>query len=153
MPMTLLGAGDPPQWIRLLAHFPGVGADRAEILRAVERDGTLDPLLRARACWVAARHDRAWYALEHSRRRLRDLGQSDDEIFALDESPDRLPQADRLALAFARLLTVDPALVTDADVARLREHFSDHQVAELIAVVAEAAFFNRLTEAAGLAWE
>jgi alkylhydroperoxidase family enzyme len=153
MPTTLLGAGDPPQWIRLLAHFPGVGADRAEILRAVERDGTLDPLLRARACWVAARHDRAWYALEHSRRRLRDLGQSDDEIFALDESPDRLPQADRLALAFARLLTVDPALVTDADVARLREHFSDHQVAELIAVVAEAAFFNRLTEAAGLAWE
>jgi alkylhydroperoxidase family enzyme len=153
MPMSHLGGGDPPQWVRLLAHFPGVGADRAKILQAVEREGTLDPLLRARVCWVAARNDRAWYALEHARRRLRDLGQSDDEIFAIDESPDRFSQADRLALAFARLLTVDPALVTDADVSRLREHFTDPQVAELIAVVAEAAFFDRFTEAAGLAWE
>ncbi|QDV36612.1 carboxymuconolactone decarboxylase family protein [Tautonia plasticadhaerens] len=148
-----LGEKEPPQWIRLLAHFPGVGAERVAILRAVESEGTLDPLLRARACWVAARNDRAWYALEHARRRLLDLGEDDDRIFALDGSLDGLPEAERLALGFARTLTVDPALVTDAQVEGLREHFTDHQVAELIAVVAEAAFFDRLTEAAGLAPE
>ena len=144
---------DLPQWIRLLAQFPGVGVERVAILRAVESEGTLDPLLRARACWVAARCDRAWYALGHARRRLLGLGQDDDQIFALDGERSDFPEEDRLALEFARTLTVDPALVTDAQVGRLREHFTDHQVAELIAVVAEAAFFDRLTEAAGLGLE
>ncbi|RUL87122.1 carboxymuconolactone decarboxylase family protein [Tautonia sociabilis] len=145
-----LGEGEPPNWIRLLARFPKVGVDRIAILRAVEREGTLDPLLRSQVAWTAARLDRSWYALAIARERLRAAGQSDSEIFALDGDLSELSEADRLALRFAQRLTVDPALVSDGDVARLREHFSDHQVAELVAVVAEAAFFDRLTEAAGL---
>jgi alkylhydroperoxidase family enzyme len=56
-------------------------------------------------------------------------------------------------LAFARKLTVDPALITDADIAGLRKHFPDQEVAEIVYHVTQAAFFDRLTEAAGLQLE
>ena len=145
---------DPPQWARLLAIFPGVGGDRIRILRAVETQGTLDPMLRARVAWIAARHDRATYAIGHAMRRLQALGASADQIFALDRDDRGLESASaRDALDFARKLTVDPARITDDDVDGLREHFSDREVAELIAVIAEAAFFDRITEAAGLPLE
>ena len=144
---------DPPHWARLLANFPGVGRERIAGILAARTAGSLDPVLRAKMAWVAARQDRAWYAIGQARNRLRELGLTDDEIFALDGELSELPVADRLAQAFAAKLTTDPALISDGDVATLREHFSDHQVAELIAQVTEAAFFDRMTEAAGLPLE
>jgi hypothetical protein len=48
---------------------------------------------------------------------------------------------------------VDPALITDADIAGLRSHFSDHEVAEIVCQVTQAAFSDRVTEAAGLRLE
>jgi alkylhydroperoxidase family enzyme len=146
--------GEPlPHWVRLLAQFPGVGVERVAILKAVEREGSLDPALRAQVAWVSARHDRAWYAVGHALERLRALGMSDEQIRAIDGDRNGWEDDDRLVLAFAERLTVDPALVSDADVARLRAVLSDHEVAELIAVVAESVFFNRLTEAAALPLE
>jgi NADPH2:quinone reductase len=57
---------------------------------------------------------------------------------------------DSEAFAFARKLTVAPQLVVDEDVAALRWHYTDHEVAELVFHIANAAFFNRVTEAARL---
>src|SRR5262249_20929831 len=79
-----------------------------------------------------------------------DVGLSDEAIAALDHPGESIPAPERLVLAFARKLTVNPALITDADVEGLRKHFSDHEVAEVIYHVTQAAFFDRLTEAAGL---
>jgi alkylhydroperoxidase family enzyme len=139
-----------PAWARLLAVFPKHGPPRVAARRAVEAQGSLPPLLRARIDWIAARHDRAWYALDLARRRLSALGQTEDQMFAVDRPDERFNAADRAAFAFTRKLTTDPALISDADVAGLRDHFSDREVAELIYRVTEAAFFDRLTEAAGL---
>ncbi|MFO0907466.1 MAG: carboxymuconolactone decarboxylase family protein [Isosphaeraceae bacterium] len=141
-----------PQWARLLATFPKAGGARIALHHASETAGQLDHLLAARIAWTAARHDRAWYALADARRRLHDLGQTDDQIFALDQPAEdsALTPADRAALALARKVTTDPAQITDADVEAVRKHFSDHKTAEVIWHATEAAFFNRVTEAAGL---
>ena len=64
-----------------------------------------------------------------------------------------MPRADRAALSLARKLTVDPALITDADIGGLRTFYSDPEVAEIVYQVTQAAFFDRLTEAAGLRLE
>ena len=56
-------------------------------------------------------------------------------------------------LALARKLTTDPALITDADIQALRARLDDKQVAEVVHQVTEAAFFDRLTEAARLRLE
>jgi alkylhydroperoxidase family enzyme len=139
-----------PQWMRLLANFPKAGVVRLASLRAARDKGALSPRLRAQIDWIAARHDRAWYALADARRRLRALGMDDEAIFALDGEGKTFTAAERAAFAFVRQLTVEPASITDADVARLREHFKDAEVAELVYRISNAAFFNRLTEAAGL---
>lgn len=146
-------AGETPQWVRLLLTFPKAGLSRVALHEATEKKGRLDRVLSARIAWVAAREDRAWYALGQARRRLRELGGDDAELAHFDEPGTALPKRDVQALGFARKLTVDPALITDADVANLRRQFSDQEVAEIVFQVTEAAFFDRLTEAAGLAPE
>ena len=142
-----------PAWARLLLNFPRYGKERAVMHRATEEKGRLTPKLRAEIAWVCAREDRAWYALAHAKRRLTDLGLSDDAIFALGTQSDGAPDGTRAALAFARKLTVDPARITEADVEGLRKHFSDQEVAEIVFQVTESAFFDRLTEAASLPLE
>ena len=69
---------------------------------------------------------------------------------ALDGDNKDLPEKERLAVAFARKLTDAPATVTDADVEGLRKVFEDKLVAEIVHHVCNAAFLNRVTEAAKL---
>ncbi|WP_435008608.1 carboxymuconolactone decarboxylase family protein [Tundrisphaera lichenicola] len=146
-------SGPLPEWVRLLATFPKAGLARIELHRGAEEKGTLDARLKAEIAYTAARRDRAWYALGHARERLAALGFSDDQIDALDGPLDAFPPAERATLAMARKLTTDPALIGDDDVAALRAQLSDKQTAEVIHHVTEAAFFDRVTEAARLRLE
>ena len=146
-------AGPLPAWVRLLATFPKAGVARIVLHRDAETAGTLDRTLRAEVACIAAREDRAWYALGHARARLAALGVSADRVAAREGSWEGFPPADRAAFALARKLTAEPARVSDADIAGLRKHFSDKEVAELVYQVTEAAFFDRVTEAAGLPLE
>ncbi|AMV38594.1 carboxymuconolactone decarboxylase family protein [Planctomyces sp. SH-PL62] len=144
-----------PNWVRLLANFPEAGKARIVSLAAgASADkGVLDPTLRAQIAWIAARQDRAWYALGHAKKRLQELGQSDDAIFALDAPDDRFTPGQKAAFHLARKLTVDPAMVTDADVEAVRKHYNDRETAEVVYFVTVASFFGRVTEAAGLPLE
>jgi alkylhydroperoxidase family enzyme len=146
-------SGPLPEWVRLLAIFPKAGAARIALHRAAEEKGTLDARLKAEIAYTAARHDRAWYALGHARKRLAALGLSETQIEALDGPLDAFPAAERAVLALARKLTVNPALIDDADIDALKAHYSHKQVAEVIHQVTEAAFFDRVTEASRLRLE
>jgi alkylhydroperoxidase family enzyme len=145
--------GPLPQWALLLANFPKSGTARAKSQLVAQEKGTLSKKLRAQTAWIAARQDRAWYALGHARLRLQALGFSDDEIFALDAPGDKFTAGERAAFAFVRKLTATPSRITDDDVAGLRKHHKDGEVAELVYQVTVTAFFDRLTEAAGLRLE
>jgi alkylhydroperoxidase family enzyme len=142
-----------PQWARLLGNFPRGGKRLADAFARAETKGKLSPALKAKIAWVAARQDRAWYALGHASRRLHELGLTDDQVFALDRPEDAGTPAERAALALARKITVDPALIADADVEAVRKHFSDSEAAEVVYLTTMAAAFDRLTEAAGLRLE
>ena len=143
-----------PNWVRLLANFPKAGPARIASLRTSETKGNLPAKLNAQLAWVSARADRAWYALAHARDRLRSLGLDDDAIFAIDQASDsRFTPGERTAFAFARKLTVDPALIGDADFDDLKKYYSDSEIAELIYHVNHDVFFNRVTEAAQLPLE
>jgi alkylhydroperoxidase family enzyme len=103
--------------------------------------------------WIAARQDRAWYALGRARRQLADLGASDDEVFALDGDWSQFSPAEQAAFGFAKKLAATMDLISDADVAHLREHLGDRDTVQLIQFLTTRAFFNRVTEAAGLRLE
>jgi alkylhydroperoxidase family enzyme len=142
-----------PEWVRALAFFPKTAAAQLALRKAIAEEGRIDKLLKAQIAWTCARQNRAWYALGDARRRLAALGVSADEVFALDEPGESFSPAVREALAFARKLTAAPHTIADADVARLREHFSDHETAEIVFVTCNANMFDRFTEALGLQLE
>jgi alkylhydroperoxidase family enzyme len=153
---ALIGGGSdkpPAQWQRLLAATPKSGGDRLASYQAVLDKGTIEPRTKAIIAYVGARNDRAWYALGHAIARLREQGFTDDQIFALDQPEKLKSDVDRTLVLFARKITNDPALINDDDFARMRAIFSDKQVAEVVYVTTQAAFFDRLTEAAGLQLE
>ena len=146
-----LGSASPlPRWVLLQSTFPKAGAARIALHQATETGGHLGRVLPAQIAYIAARNDRAWYALVEARRRLAAQGVSPEAIAALDGPWDRFTPAERAAFHVARKLTVDPALISDDDLASLRKHFDDKATAEVVFQVTEAAFFDRLTEAAGL---
>jgi AhpD family alkylhydroperoxidase len=152
LPADLFPADKPlPNWVRLLANFPKSGPVKVAHLRASHTKGNLPPKLKAELAWVSARADRAWYALACARERLRALDVAADTIFAIDQGTDsKFTSAERAAFAFARKLTVDPALIGDGDFDGLKKYYSDSEIAELIHHVNQAVFFNLVTEAASL---
>ena len=143
----------PPEWVRLLAQFPQAGAGRIALHLTTETKGTLDPKFKAEIAYTAARQDRTWYALGHARRKLTALGFTPAQIEALDGPLDGFRPEEAAVLGLARKLTTDPALVDDGDIAALRARMDDKQIAEVVHQIAEAAFFDRLTEAARLRLE
>ena len=136
-----------PSWVRALAVFPETGAVQVAAIKAIEEQGELSPVVRAKIAWVVARENRAWYALGQAQRRLHALGLDDDAIFALDELDVERPEAERVVHAFARKLTVFPHSMTDEDIKGLQEHFNDIEVAQIVYVIATANMFDRFTEA------
>jgi alkylhydroperoxidase family enzyme len=153
LPEDWSGSEPPPQWVRLLGNFPKGGKGLVGSTYRAQTKGKLTPVLKAKIAWVGARNDRAWYALGHARRRLNDLGMSDDQVFALDRPDFAGTPAEQAALALVRKITVDPALITDADVEAVRKHYSDSETAEVVYLATQAASFDRLTESAGLRLE
>src|SRR5262249_14031433 len=132
LPADWSGSGPLPQWVRLLANFPKAGKAWAAPTHYSAPKGPLSPNPKAQNASPRARNARAWYGLGHARQRLKEVGLSDEAIGALDHPGDSTPKAERAALALARKLTEDPALITDADIQGLRQHYTDQEVAEII---------------------
>jgi AhpD family alkylhydroperoxidase len=139
-----------PGWMRLLANFPKEGLSRGTFILGAENHGELTPLQKAQLSWVIARHDRAWYALGEARQRLHALGQSDEQIFALDDDPQRFSPSDQALFTMAQKLAASPVVLTDADVARAVALAGPRDVVQAMHYVTMRCFFDRLTEAAGL---
>ncbi|QDV24884.1 carboxymuconolactone decarboxylase family protein [Aureliella helgolandensis] len=142
---------EPQAWLRLLANFPQEGKRRAQALLAAEEDPQLDPLLVAQLGWIVARKDRAWYAAGRAMKKLMDLGQSMDEVFALDADWSGMSGERQALFTVAQNLAASPVVLTDAQVAIAVERTSPGEVTRVVNLVAQYAAFNRLTEAAGLA--
>lgn len=107
-------------------------------------------LLKAQVSWIVARQDRAWYAVGIARDRLKKLGQSDEQIFALDGDWHEFTPSERAQFRLARQLAACPIALSDADVADALHQASPREVVQLINFVTGRAYFNRVTEAAGL---
>ncbi|MEX2174583.1 MAG: hypothetical protein WD872_09485 [Pirellulaceae bacterium] len=142
--------GPLPQWMRLAANFPQSGQRLVSGTRRADEQGDLTPLLKAQASWIIARQDRAWYALGQAQRRLKELGQSDDQIFALDGPWESFSAKERALFLVARNLAACPVVLTDEQVAAAVELAGPRDVVQLISYTTNRAAFDRITEAAGL---
>lgn len=145
--------GKLPNWIRLLARFTAAGGSRIETTLAADFKGDLSPLTKAQLGWILARQDRAWYALGRAREELRRLGQTDDQIFALDGDWNEFAPRDRAIFRVAKKLGDSPVVLPAKDVKDAVELAGPRDVVQVVSYTTSRAAFNRLTEAAGLPLE
>ena len=146
--------GPVPNWMRLLATFPNEGRGRLNSLQAMTTErGDLSLLVKAQVSWIIARQDRAWYAAGGAKAQLRKLGQTDEQVFALDGDWHEFTAEERALFRFARDLAMSPIALTDTDVAEALEVAGPRKVVQLINFVTSRAYFDRVTEAAGLPLE
>jgi alkylhydroperoxidase family enzyme len=150
-PRLPLAAGTGPQWERLLEPAGNAGKGRVATEQAAWAKGDLSPLLKAQVAWIVARQDRAWYAAGLAKKRLADLGQTDDQVYALDGDWAGFAEAERALFTVARKLAASPVVLTDADVARAVKLAGPRDVVQLVSFTTTRAAFDRITEAAGLA--
>ena len=138
-------------WVRLLANFPNEGRGRLPSLVSREKQtGDLTELQKAQFNWIIARQDRAWYAVGQAYKKLQLLGQSEDQIFALDGDWKMFSDGDQSLFMFAKHLAASPIALTDEDAALALELTGPRNVVQTINHVASCAYFDRVTEAAGL---
>lgn len=137
--------GSVPQWVQAWSRYPTIGPVLVRAHRAIRGGEGLDPELAAVVAWVAARHDRAWYALRDAERRLEKLGWTEAKIEALD-SPATLDAPMGKVVTFVAKSTCTPELISDEDLAGLRESFDDVTVARMLFATGAANQFNRFTE-------
>jgi hypothetical protein len=122
-------------------------------IRSAEEKGDLSPLLKARVSWIVARQDRAWYAAGLAKRRLLELGQTEDQVYSLNGDWTGFTPTDRALFTVARKLAASPVVLTDDDVTRAVELAGPRDVVQLISYTTNRASFDRITEVAGLQLE
>ncbi|HJQ80891.1 MAG TPA: hypothetical protein VJ828_13085 [Lacipirellulaceae bacterium] len=140
-------------WERAMVGVPGTGAMQVSTLNTIMSDEHLPVRLKAELALISAVHNRAWYAVGHAAHRLRTLGVSTEDMVALFDSDASASNNSAAAYQLAAKLTADPHLITDADIARVREWFSDRETAQIVHVICTANMFDRFTEALGLPLE
>ena len=139
-------------WVRLIANFPNEGRGRLPSLASREKQtGELTELQKAQLNWIIARQDRAWYAVGQAMKKLKALGQTEDQIFALDGDWKDLSAVDQALFRFAKNLAASPIASSDEDAVAALQQTNPSTVVQTVNHVASCAYFNRVTEAAGLA--
>jgi alkylhydroperoxidase family enzyme len=151
--LTSIADRAPFNWERGMTGVPGAGAMQVNTLNTIASDEHLPVRLKAELSLICAVHNRAWYAVGHAAHRLRILGVPTEDMVTLFDSDSDSSNKSAAAYQLAAKLTADPHLITDADIARVREQFSDRETAQIVHVICMANMFDRFTEALGLPLE
>jgi alkylhydroperoxidase family enzyme len=107
--------------------------------------GTVDPGLKRLAAHMASRAAGCQYCQAHSLVAAGNSGVGAEKISAIWDfrtSP-QFDDAERVVLEFALAAGMVPNAVTDEHLARLRDHWTDDDIVEILAAICLYAFLNR----------
>jgi AhpD family alkylhydroperoxidase len=152
-PEAVNPSGNVPNWARLLANFKEAGKSRVKSILAAENGGDISPLLKAQLAWIVARQDGAWYAAGHAMKKLNELGQTEDQIFALDGDLNGFSPRDQSLFVLAKNLAASPVILTTEQVADAVKTAGPRDTVQAVSYICSRASFNRLTESTGLPLE
>lgn len=128
-----------------MAHRPEIMAAFANLNQAVMGPGTVDAQLKQLVALMVSSAATCRYCQAHTAHVAHDRGVTEAKIEALfeHETSDLFDDAERAALTVAEGAGHVPNQVTDEQFATLREHFTDEQVVELVAVMSVFGYLNR----------
>jgi alkylhydroperoxidase family enzyme len=137
-------------WHRAIAELVGTGPDFINAWTNMLDDEELEPRIKAAILWTTARNNHAPVSLAMAMHQFAHLGIPSAKIKALTIQPKSWSDQVDLAVQFAEKLTNHPTKITDADIVKLRQTFSDRQTAHLIYTICTANALDRFTVTLGL---
>lgn len=140
-----------PAWARVLARtLPRTTAAMLDLDYKHRARSPLDPILRGKVRWIAARSNHSAYAEAVAEADLRRAGLTDAGMQSLRGDHSDLPALERDTLEFARKMTENAAEVTDSEVARLSSAYGEEKLTALVLLLAYSNFQDRLLLALGI---
>lgn len=138
--------GFVPNSLRVMQRRPDIVAGFEALTKAVmDPAGSVDAGFKRLCAHLASRSAGCLYCQAHSLLAAGISGIPDVKLQALWDYPTSAlyTDAERAALDFAAAAGAVPNAVTDEHVERLREHWSDDQIVEILAAISLYAFLNR----------
>lgn len=109
-----------------------------------------DFAFKTRLFWIVSRTNDCQYCLGHQELKLKRAGMTDDQIASLDCKWTAFPADEQAAMRFTRKVTLTPHLVTDEDIAAMKQHFKDEQFVDILQTIAGNNSTNRWTASTGI---
>ena len=134
-----------PNDVLSLSHWPELLKSLGGLIRIVLESGEVDPDLKRLIGIISSGTQGCTYCTAHSSYAANKLGVTAEKItsvFEFETSP-LFSDAERAALRVAWHGALQPNAVTDEDFAALKLHFSEREIAEIVAVLSLYGFLNR----------
>lgn len=137
--------GIVPESLMTMALRPEIAAAWAKLTGAVTGPGTVDRGLKQLVAYVSSATYGCRYCQAHTGQKAVRFGVDADKLrHAFEyETSDLFDDGERAALRVAYHASLVPNEVTDEHFERLRRHFSDEQVVEIVSVIAMFGWLNR----------
>ena len=137
--------GYVPNSLLTMAHRPKTASAFAKLAGEVMIGGTLDRPLKQLVAYVASNAAGCRYCQAHTGKRSTEFGVEQEKIqHAFEfETSDLFTDAERAALRVARDAAFVPSDVRDEHFERLREHFDDGEIVEIVSVISLFGWLNR----------
>lgn len=145
-----------PNSVRTMAHRPDIARAFTALNVAVMADtGSVTPEFKRLIGYVSSFASGCMYCQAHMILASERFGASEARLGDVwrFEGSDAFTEAEKAALAFAQAATAVPNAVTPEVADRLREHWDEGAVVEIMGVVALFGFLNRWNDSMGSALE
>ncbi|MEL6415112.1 MAG: carboxymuconolactone decarboxylase family protein [Pseudomonadota bacterium] len=129
----------------VMARHPALTKAMWGLVAAVYGPGQVDNGLKRLVGEAASKAAGCFYCSAHAAHGAREEGVAQDKIDAVwsfEDSP-LFTDAERAAINLAMKAGVVPNETTDADFDRLKIHFNENEITEIVAVIAMFGFLNR----------
>jgi uncharacterized peroxidase-related enzyme len=144
---TLRDRGNVPNMFRTLAHRPEIFETVIAHMDAVLNTGTLPKALKELVIVRTSQVNRTPYCLASHTAICKRLGWSDAQLDSLrNASSADFTEAEKAAIHLAEVMTLDAHTYSGADFQRLRTHYSEGEVVELMAAIGLFNYFNRVND-------
>lgn len=137
--------GFVPNSMLIMARKPQMVQALAGLLGAALAPGSVDPTLKSMISEVASKSAGCQYCIAHTSHGAHNMGIPQEKLDAIwvFEDSDAFSPAEKAALTVAKAGAQVPNGVTDAHFETLKEHFTEDEIVEIVAVIAAFGFMNR----------
>jgi uncharacterized peroxidase-related enzyme len=137
--------GVVPESLLTMAHRPEIAAAWAALSASIMGTGTVSGELKQLISFASSATYGCRYCQAHTAHSARKLGVESAKLCAAFdyEASDLFTEAEQAALALAQAASMVPNQATDGHFRRLERWFSEEQIVEITAVIAQFGFLNR----------